>query len=97
MSPLRWRTPPEACNAASEAYNAGRPAMPDMLRHRIDDHWASQYPAGIQTICDDRASDFYNNAKVYYLRTIPHRTEDGSVNDVRRLLVSSSRDARSRY
>lgn len=69
----------EARTATCEAFDAARPAMPDVLRHRMADHFEHQFPAlaGTKTICDTDASDFYNDAEVEYLRTMPHRTEDG--------------------
>ena len=69
----------EACTAAGKALAAAQPAMPAVLRHRMDDHFEHQFPALGDTsiICDDDRSDFYNEAEVVYLQTMPIRTDDG--------------------
>ena len=68
----------EACTAAGEVLNAAQPAMPAVLRHQIDDHYEHQFPVlgETGTICDDDRSDFYNEAEVNYLRTMPPRTDE---------------------
>ncbi|MEZ5764909.1 MAG: hypothetical protein R3D69_12070 [Xanthobacteraceae bacterium] len=62
-----------AVDRAEDAYLAAKPVMPDVLRHRLLDHWELQMPVTRETraITDGDDSAFYNADEVAQLRESP--------------------------